>query len=87
MKKEAPVYTIKEDLDTCGDTGFTNIFNSYNSMDVETFKEYCIKKIRESRSPDPKKMLWTKIVTELNNKDKILKKMTDFMLAGEGLRV
>lgn len=80
-------YTIKEEKDTCGDVGFTNLFANYSKMQVDDFKHYCIETIRKSRSPDSKKTQWVSMIEKLSTKDMILKKVSNFMLAGEGLRV
>lgn len=80
-------YTIKEEKDTCGDVGFTNLFANHSKMTVNDFKQYCIDTIRRSRSSDSKKTQWVSMIDNLSNKDLILKKVSNFMLAGEGLRV
>lgn len=80
-------YNIKEEKDTCGDVGFGNLFRNYSVLSLEEFREYCIETIRKSRSPDSKKVQWVNMIKDLPNKDLIVKKVSNFMLAGEGLRV
>lgn len=74
--------------DKFGDDGFTRIYSAYAQMDVVDFRKFCINEVKtNSCSSQVKKDGFCRELEKLTNKDRIVSKVTNFFMAGEGYKV
>jgi len=63
------------------------VYSSYASMGTEAFKEYCTGVIEGSSGKKETKMKFRSALMLIKSKDRMLKIVNDFYLAGNGLKV
>lgn len=73
--------------DTIGEEGLKALYNAYGTMDVVTFKQYCIQLVESGGGNRPTKDSIISSINATNSKDRMLKKANDFCFAGMGLGV
>lgn len=73
--------------DTVGDDGLKFLFEQYATQPIESFRELCKETIEESTGKRETKDLFIREIEKTNTKDKMLKKVTNYLLAGQGLGV
>lgn len=78
---------VAESIDTVGDDGMRKLYDAYGSMTIGQFRDFCDELIANSRSPKSKKLTFKRQLHNMSNKDKMVKFMTNFVLAGEGMSV
>lgn len=78
---------IAESLDTVGNEGMRKLYEAYSTMTITEFRNYCDEIILNSRSPKSKKLTFKRQLHNMANKDKMVKFITNFVLAGEGMSV
>lgn len=74
--------------DKFGDNMFAEMYTNHRKMDLETFRTYCCGLIKNNTvSSNLKKTQFDLAIKACRTKDQMVKKMTNIMLAGEGLSV
>ena len=73
--------------DTIGEDGLRKLYDAYGTMDVESFRQYCIQLVESGGGNRPTKDGIISGINSTNNKDRMLKKANDFCFAGMGLGV
>lgn len=72
--------------DKFGDTMFAELYTNYGKMTLPEFREYCISLILNNTvSAKAKKDTFVRSLEGDRNKDRMVKRITDIMLAGEGM--
>jgi len=74
-------------VDTVGEDGLKNVFESYSNQSLEDFRKTCINIIELSTGSKETKLTFISILMKAVNKDIMLKKVTNYVLAGQGLGV
>ena len=74
-------------VDTIGSDGMQKLFSDYASKDTISFRSSCIQAILLSSGSVSTKEKFVTILTEAKSKDVMLKKVTNYLLAGQGLGV
>lgn len=74
--------------DKMGDEGFAQLNRAYATMDVNSFRSFCIN-LLQSRSVSSKEKVGSvcDAIRRDRTNDSILRRVTNFYLAGEGLKV
>lgn len=73
--------------DTVGDDGLKRLYEAYGYMGIEQFREFCTVTIESSSG---KRETKDKFIREIDNafsKDTMVRKVTNYLLAGQGLGV
>jgi len=73
--------------DTIGDEGMKQLFADYASQGIDMFRETCKQTIESSTGKRSTKDLFLNELDKARNKDVMLKKVTNYLLAGQGLGV
>ena len=74
--------------DKFGDSMFAEMYSNHRKMDLEAFRTYCCELIQNNTvSSKLKKTQFTLAIEACRTKDQMVKKITNIMLAGEGLSV
>lgn len=73
--------------DTVGSEGLTFIFAQYSIQPIDAFRTQCTELIEASTGKRETKDLFIREIGKANSKDMMLKKVTNYLLAGQGLGV
>ena len=73
--------------DTVGSEGLTFIFEQYSIQPIDLFRVQCAELIEASTGKRETKDLFIREIGKANSKDMMLKKVTNYLLAGQGLGV
>lgn len=73
--------------DTIGENGLKALYEAYDVMDAEAFREYCIELVKSGGGNQPTKEAIIKELQMTGLKARMLKKANDFAFAGMGLGV
>ena len=73
--------------DTIGENGLKALYEAYDVMDAERFREYCIELVKSGGGNQPTKEAIIKELQMTGLKARMLKKANDFAFAGMGLGV
>ena len=73
--------------DSIGQTGMEQLFQNYETMDQETFRVSCKEIIERSTGKRSTKDTFLVELDNARSKDLMLKKVTNYLLAGQGLGV
>ena len=73
--------------DTVGDAGLTFLFEQYRIQPLDLFRVQCTQLIEASTGKRETKDLFIREIGKANSKDMMLKKVTNYLLAGQGLGV
>lgn len=65
----------------------STFYDRYNTEDVATFKATCIEAIEQSSGKKETKMRFVNTLQQCRSKDKMLSVVTNYWLAGQGLKV
>jgi hypothetical protein len=85
-QKGSIMHNVK--VDKFGDQSFTEMYNNYAIMDLETYRKWCITAIGERMvSSKEKKMNFIRGIQGCRTKDQMVTKLTNMALAGESLGV
>lgn len=75
-------------VDRFGDANFREMYSLHASATFEDFQKWCIEKIQNNTVCSKlKKQEFADAIRACTNKDRIVLKMSNFMLAGEGHKV
>ena len=75
-------------VDKFGDSMFAELYKNYAVMPLDQFRDYCITLIQNHTvSAKAKKDAFVRSLQADRNKDKMVKRVSDIMMAGEGLAV
>jgi hypothetical protein len=75
-------------VDKFGDSMFAELYGNHSKMSLEPFREYCISLVQNHTvSAKAKKDAFIRSLQTDRNKDRMVKRVSDIMLAGEGLAV
>lgn len=78
----------KVTADKFGDDMFREMYSLYTTASLPDFKQWCCNAIQNNTvSSNLKKNEFERAIQAQTNKDRIVKKMTDIMLAGGGHKV
>lgn len=73
--------------DTIGDDGMKQLFQDYTVQPLEQFRNTCKQVIEKSTGKRTTKDTFIVELDKARNKDIMLKKVTNYLLAGQGLGV
>jgi len=73
--------------DTVGDNGLKQLYQSYESMDKEGFRSFCKHLIEESSGKRATKDSFIVALDRAPSKDRMVRSVTNYLLAGLGLGV
>jgi len=73
--------------DTVGSEGMEKLFEAYHREDIETFRNTCIGLIQRSSGKADTKDTFTSILLKAKSKDLMVTKVSNYLLAGQGLGV
>lgn len=73
--------------DSIGTDGMKLVFEFYNTQDLETFRTSCKQVIESSTGKRSTKDTFLNELDKARSKDLMLKKVTNYLLAGQGLGV
>jgi hypothetical protein len=74
-------------VDTIGTKGMETLFEAYRNEDINTFRNTCIGIIQKSAGDSLKKDTFTSILLKATSKDFMVTKVTNYLMAGQGLGV
>lgn len=74
-------------VDLIGDAGMKQLFAYYQAFDLVDFKSYCKDVVESSSGKRQTKDRFIHDIDMAPNKDIVLKKVTNYILAGQGLGV
>lgn len=66
------------------DSLIQELFKMYETVDLEQFRQKCVEIIQGSSGSNDKKQIFLKVIGEGKSKDFLVKKVTNYFLAGEG---
>lgn len=70
-----------------GDDKFAEMYELYRTSSLPDFKAWCVNAIdKNSVAVGLKKQEFTRSINQQASKDRIVQKMTDFFLAGQGMK-
>lgn len=78
---------VRVKKDTIGDCGLKALYEVYNTMTTEQFRSYCIDVIERSTGKRNTKDKFIREIDSSQYKDLMVKKVTNYLLAGQGLGV
>ena len=73
--------------DSIGDSGMQQLFAMYSVLGVNEYRNYCIDVINKSTGKKETRLKFISQLQKLTNSDKMLKLVTNYLLAGQGLGV
>lgn len=74
--------------DKFGDAGFARLYDAYAKMDLNSFIKFCQEQINDfSSSSTEKKRAFNNSLQHQRSKDRVVKMVTDFYMAGQGFKV
>ncbi len=76
---------IKNDIAT--EAFMTNLYAAYAVESVPQFKATCVEAVNSLAGNAGKKAGFISDLNRLNSKDRMVKKVTDFVMAGQGFKV
>ncbi len=74
-------------VDTIGSDGMEKLFEAYRNEDINTFRNTCIGMIQRSSGKAETKDSFTDILLKATSKDQMVTKVSNYLLAGQGLGV
>lgn len=74
-------------VDTIGSTGMEKLFEAYRNEDITAFRNTCIGIIQQSSGKADTKETFTSILLKATSKDYMVTKVSNYLLAGQGLGV
>lgn len=74
-------------VDTIGSDGMEKLFEAYSNEDINTFRNTCIGIIQKSSGKSDTKETFTSILLKATSKDFMVTKVSNYLLAGQGLGV
>lgn len=74
-------------VDTVGDQGLTSLFEAFNSKPIEEFRTYCQGIIEQSAGKRATKDKFISVINSSRSKNDMLTKVTNYLMAGQGLGV
>lgn len=74
-------------VDTVGEEGMKFLFSEYQTQTLVGFRAICIGLIEQSTGKKETKETFIKELNKANSKDIMLTKVTNYLLAGQGLGV
>lgn len=76
---------VREDI--IGDQGLTSLFAAFNSKPIDEFRTYCQGVIEQSAGKRATKDKFISIIRSSRSKNDMLTKVTNYLMAGQGLGV
>lgn len=74
-------------VDTVGDDGMKALFAAYSTETLESFRSMCNETIEQSAGKRTTKDKFHVEINRATSKDMMLRKVTNYLLAGQGLGV
>lgn len=74
-------------VDTVGNNGLEEMYNAYDKETLEDFRKRCITIIESSTGKKETKNTFISLLMKATSKDFMVTKVTNYVLAGLGLRV
>lgn len=73
--------------DTIGDEGLKRLYEAYEALDAEAFRDYCIAIVKSGGGNEPTKQSIIQQLQMTGLKAKMLSKTNNFIFAGQGFGV
>lgn len=74
-------------IDAIGTDGMEKLFEAYRNEDINSFRTTCINIIQKSSGKSASKETFTSILLKATSKDYMVSKVSNYLLAGQGLGV
>ena len=74
-------------VDTVGSDGMEQLFEAYRNQELEMFRNTCIGLIQKSSGKAETKNTFTEMILKARTKDLMVTKVSNYLLAGQGLGV
>lgn len=72
--------------DVASDKFMQDLYAAYAVEDLTKFKQTCVRAVEQLSGNEGKKAGFINDLNRLNSKDRIISKVTNFVLAGQGLK-
>lgn len=74
-------------VDTVGNDSIKDMFEAYNHETLEAFRSRCVSMIEQSSGRKEIKLTFISMIMKATSKDFMVAKVTNYVLAGQGLGV
>ena len=74
-------------IDTVGNDSIKDMFEAYNTETLEDFRTRCVNMIEQSSGKKQTKNTFISMIMKATSKDFMVTKVTNYVLAGQGLGV